>query len=235
MRRQCIIVIPLNNKADICQFWYTTALLRPVRVHQKVHKNSSPNWPKKAKIQRSLWSKELLQKLCYKTVLCLVGKIELKGTNLIGDVFSKDERRQNNSSKSIGRKLYSVLGIAWRLENKRYKTESDFQENGKHGPSERSSPLWGPWERPWIGGYQRFVPLSVVKFHDSLPVGEPVFSICCTCWCWVLNLHNISNIFPVSPSVEFLILQFSKLFLTSELILSTFTVVKQFLSSTFRA
>ena len=112
VRRQCIIVIPLNNKPDICQFWYTTALLRPVRVHQKVHKNSSPNWPKKAKIQRSLWSKELLQKLCYKTVLCLVGKIELKGTNLIGDVFSKDERRQNNSSKSIGRKLYSVLGIA---------------------------------------------------------------------------------------------------------------------------
>ena len=30
---------------------------------------------------------------------------------MIGDVFSKDERRQNNSSKSIGRKLSSVLGL----------------------------------------------------------------------------------------------------------------------------
>ena len=59
--------------------------------------------------------------------------------------------------------------------------------------------------------------------------------ICCTCWCRVLNLHNISNIFPLSLSVEFLILQFSKQFFTSELIVSTFTVVKQSLFSTFRA
>ena len=58
-------------------------------------------------------------------------------------------------------------------------------------------------------------------------VPRPVFSIWCTCWFWVLNLHNIPNIFPLSPSVEFLILQFSKLFFTSELILITFTVVKQ--------
>ena len=47
-------------------------------------------------------------------------------------------------------------------------------------------------------------------------------------------MHNISNIFPLSPSVEFLILQFSKLFFTSELILSTFTVGKQSLSSTLQ-
>ena len=107
--------------------------------------------------------------------------------------------------------LYLVLHEDWK--NKRYKTESDFQENGKHGPSERSSPLWSPWERPWLGGYQRFVPLSLVKFHDSLPIGERVFSI-------IYHFPSLSLSW-VSNFVIF------KTIFTQELILSTFTVVKQ--------
>ena len=38
VRRQCMIVVHLNNKPDICQFWHTTAFFRPVGAHQKVQK-----------------------------------------------------------------------------------------------------------------------------------------------------------------------------------------------------
>ena len=38
-----ILLIPV-----ICQFWYTTALFRPVKVHQmnEILQKNSPNWPK---------------------------------------------------------------------------------------------------------------------------------------------------------------------------------------------
>ena len=38
-------IIPLS---DICQFWYITALFRPVKVHQmnEISQKNSPHWPK---------------------------------------------------------------------------------------------------------------------------------------------------------------------------------------------
>ena len=124
--------------------------------------------------------------------------------------------------------LYLVC-IAWRLELQ--KVQNWIWFSGKWE-------TWTLWEeQSSVRSLGKALAWWLPKVCASIccQVLRPVFSIWCTCWFWVLNLHNISNIFPLSPSVEFLILQFSKLFFTSELILSTFTVVKQSLFSTFRA
>ena len=123
--------------------------------------------------------------------------------------------------------LYLVC-IAWRLEQQ--KVQNWIWFSGKWE-------TWTLWEeQSSVRSLGKALAWWLPKVCASIccQVLRPVFSIWCTCWFWVLNLHNISNIFPLSPSVEFLILQFSKLFFTSELILSTFTVGKQSLSSTLQ-
>ena len=123
--------------------------------------------------------------------------------------------------------LYLVC-IAWRLELQ--KVQNWIWFSGKWE-------TWTLWEgQSSVRSLGKALAWWLPKVCASIccQVLRPVFSIWCTCWFWVLNLHNISNIFPLSPSVEFLILQFSKVFSTSELILSTFTVGKQSLSSTLQ-
>ena len=68
---QSTLVIP-----HICQFWFTTALFRPIQVHQKKSVNlrqNSPNWLKWAKVSHSLcWKSHRLEKSSLPAVVAVV-------------------------------------------------------------------------------------------------------------------------------------------------------------------